>query len=530
MSTIDETLAIGLQTRRFACDRCHHQKLKCERESVFTSDGFSLPIGPCKRCRRIGTDCTTRANSGVTVASASTGQPLPVLQEQEVATEPGAVAGTEAEAEATERQDEDQDTVIHVPTTTTVPPTTGSTSSNTDFAFQDGFLDLTSYTFDLEFDPGRNASIQAAEMQIPHSFQDMNIPTPQGAASGEQGPGSGIHTSTASGALAASQSQPSSNLTPVSTHSRPISGNTTVDSDSEVPSHLNKFEQTLDSLARLHTYIFQEFRSLDPTSRAGDATSLSGSITASAQDTVTDKVVCASEKLLELLAGCGRSETTPQPVISTLPSDVPRRSSNSLSYSARLQNEELESLYVPSPHNHGTKTRNASVDPRQRKRPRHEPEETLQYPDLASPARLSLLVCYVSLLTMYRNILGRMLVDLTEGNNPLRASSSSTSFQANAKPTPRFTKPDVLNIRIRLEVLMHMLEQFDDAWAIALQRGQRNAGNRHSSGPELTILTLQSLLAHEGFECEKGDSFGVGSLIPLIKKIKWAVRAYTSAD
>jgi hypothetical protein len=44
------------QPRRFACDRCRHYKLRCERTAVSSRD--------CARCQKVGIPCTTSNKDG----------------------------------------------------------------------------------------------------------------------------------------------------------------------------------------------------------------------------------------------------------------------------------------------------------------------------------------------------------------------------------------------------------------------------------------------------------------------------------
>lgn len=50
MSDVQDTVT---QVKRYACDRCHGQKLRCPR-----LDNGGNPNGPCTRCQRAGQVCT----------------------------------------------------------------------------------------------------------------------------------------------------------------------------------------------------------------------------------------------------------------------------------------------------------------------------------------------------------------------------------------------------------------------------------------------------------------------------------------
>ena len=58
------------QARRFACDRCHSQKLRCPRPA----NGSDL-MEPCVRCRKAGTNCNVSA-------TLKTGRPSKALRLQ----------------------------------------------------------------------------------------------------------------------------------------------------------------------------------------------------------------------------------------------------------------------------------------------------------------------------------------------------------------------------------------------------------------------------------------------------------------
>jgi hypothetical protein len=69
------------QPRRFACDRCHRYKSKCERSVAVTADGMGFSLGSCKRCSKAQVPCQVTTNTTASEGSSSTIQ-APVNQKR----------------------------------------------------------------------------------------------------------------------------------------------------------------------------------------------------------------------------------------------------------------------------------------------------------------------------------------------------------------------------------------------------------------------------------------------------------------
>lgn len=78
-------LTFAFQARRFACDRCHRYKLKCERGPLTMTAGIATPLGPCKRCGKAGVECTsskaTTSNSSTHKESRTAGSSANITKE-----------------------------------------------------------------------------------------------------------------------------------------------------------------------------------------------------------------------------------------------------------------------------------------------------------------------------------------------------------------------------------------------------------------------------------------------------------------
>ncbi|KAH7057379.1 hypothetical protein B0J12DRAFT_412300 [Macrophomina phaseolina] len=59
----EDILSSGSQSRRFACDRCHRHKLRCEKTPVVVNGNVVVPLGACKRCLKAGVACETNVSN-----------------------------------------------------------------------------------------------------------------------------------------------------------------------------------------------------------------------------------------------------------------------------------------------------------------------------------------------------------------------------------------------------------------------------------------------------------------------------------
>ncbi|KAG6353640.1 hypothetical protein INS49_005348 [Diaporthe citri] len=57
MSADEENVFSMVQSRRFACDRCHRQKLRCERSPFVAKGNIIISFGACSRCVKAGVPC-----------------------------------------------------------------------------------------------------------------------------------------------------------------------------------------------------------------------------------------------------------------------------------------------------------------------------------------------------------------------------------------------------------------------------------------------------------------------------------------
>lgn len=72
----DDSSAFSVfQSRRFACNRCHRQKLRCDRSPIVAGGDVIISLGPCSRCVRAKVHCqtTTQPSLGPSTSAAATG-------------------------------------------------------------------------------------------------------------------------------------------------------------------------------------------------------------------------------------------------------------------------------------------------------------------------------------------------------------------------------------------------------------------------------------------------------------------------
>lgn len=148
------------------------------------------------------------------------------------------------------------------------------------------------------------------------------------------------------------------------------------------------------------------------------------------------------------------------------------------------------------------------------------------------PLAVSFLTCHVSLLSVYRTTFAQ-IQDVLAHSSGTRAAGGGRGGRAAARPDRQrlpmlLTSQHVLGIRIQMEVMTHMLERIEDAWAGALdedEEEEEEMGSATALGKRATVSLLQSMLVHEGFEAmDQGDRIGLGSVIQVLKSIRRLLR------
>ena len=82
-----------------------------------------------------------------------------------------------------------------------------------------------------------------------------------------------------------------------------------------------------------------------------------------------------------------------------------------------------------------------------------------------------------------------------------------------------------------MDLSLSSLEQKDDAWAAAFMRGWEFRAGKHREDITATRVLMQSMLVHEGFECEdEHDAFGLASLMRQVTNLKYVLRSHSAAQ
>lgn len=249
----------------------------------------------------------------------------------------------------------------------------------------------------------------------------------------------------------------------------------------------NSLMRTLNKLSELQTFIFKEFGHISKddlaTTFLSPEMSCHRSLGGHSQDkSLVEKVLSASECLIDILTSCGRNEVDSSSTSSPLRLPLGNINGTKRAQSDAFDDDELCRIDAPnsSPFGYSSRTadtmmthldflrkNNASSSKGQ---PLTLPNRTSTtrfdtpiYSGLLSPAKLTLLVCYVSLLGVYRSIISQAF-DIIRTPPPLsppsRARTPKSGLLHSFAPTPQphssqFSGPTILKFRMQLEMLTH---------------------------------------------------------------------------
>lgn len=465
--------AFAFQARRFACDRCHRYKLKCERGPLLISPGIATPLGPCKRCGKARVECTS-SNAATSTSSRRT-EPAAIEK----------IPGTAKTGIARNLPSSISSATEALNDLTALSPFARPLLNGMDSTPMDPSLYLDDFDFDM-------AAI--GEETIDHSTASSStnrgLPSPNksqsSASNRELGTAEHLQLSGGDeiGAVGPAMSDllgtpPTDSLlwpqeNPMSAAAEPV----------QQPGPVHPAVETLTRLSELQAFIFQEFGCIaEETLTKTFLTQGTGSCyamgSASPDSGLVGKVLHASHRLIDILTSCGRDEPDS-------PTTIPLRYRNdSLSGSKRThsrlhEDEEFSqsemsrsrSLKFSSPMGNTLTThldflRKTTTNPTNGrsppspKRTSSSGSTTPMYSGLLSPAKLTLLVCYVSLLGVYRSILTKAFAIL---QTPLPPSPSSHTLRfgtLHSPTTPQQPNPPhisttaIMGFRIQLEMLAH---------------------------------------------------------------------------
>ena len=469
-------LTFAFQARRFACDRCHRYKLKCERGPLIMTAGIATPLGPCKRCEKAGVECTS---SKATTSTLST--------HKERRTDDSSLNITK-DAHKQNSPKPASSLIGSLNDLGSFSPSGRSLINNVESTLTDPALFLDTLDFDLgaidgesedhfntqhagnlgllspdkSHSSGSTKELEAAERTRYSVSEDM-----------------GESESAFSDSLNIS---PTESLTRSNDHSLSVAAEPI-----RTSSPLNPLIETLNRLSELQNFIFKEFGCISKENLArtflSSGNQLCQGLRSSSQDTdLVGKMLYASERLIDILTSCGRNE----PDLPSAPSPLRSRSDDSSgskrTYSSLLDEEELfsadmsrsGSFRFSSPTAETLTThldflrRNGANAPNVRpplpqKSTNSARSDASIYSSLLSPAKLTLLVCYVSLLGVYRSILVHAFEILRTPPPPSPPSRSRTArcgpfHTSTATPhslSPQISSSAILGFRIQLEMLTH---------------------------------------------------------------------------
>ena len=468
-------LTFAYQARRFACDRCHRYKLKCERGPLIMTAGIATPLGPCSRCGKAGVECTS---SYATTSTSSTRKETNTAYSSTDITRNAHLRNSAESASWPTGSSKDVRSFSSFG---------WSLFDNLEPSLTDPDLFLDPFDFDLgalggeSGDPINTSSTANPGLLSPDksyiSGSSKELETAERSRYSVR-KDRGENESTFSDSV----NEPAESLARSNRYSLSAAAEPTRPS-----SPLNPLIDTLNKLSELQIFIFKEFgclpkENLARTFLSVEKKSCPGLGSASQEADAVAKVLYASERLIDILTSCGRNEANLPSPSSPLRSRTDNFSGSKRTYSNLLDEEELlhrdmsssVSFRSSSPTADNLTTQLDFLERHSANAPNRwsqsQPKSTSNarsdnaiYPGLISPAKLTLLVCYVSLLGVYRSILIQAFEILrtplplsppsrsrTPGRGPLHTSSitpQSLSLQISSSAILRF--------RIQLEMLAH---------------------------------------------------------------------------
>ncbi|KAL8727216.1 MAG: hypothetical protein Q9166_006180 [cf. Caloplaca sp. 2 TL-2023] len=435
------------------------------------TSGIATPLGPCKRCEKARVECTS------TNAATSTS-----AKRKDVNT-------TEAQPNPTKssaRQDSPNVTNSSLDTTDELgsfSPLGMPLFNNIESTLTDQSLFLDTFDFDLGTVGGE--SIDPFDLS---SSVNRGLPSPNKSQEGSSSKESKTAEHTQFGEsedVVGNGLAMSDLLNTPSTESPGWSGDHPPSTAAGTVDQLgmtNPLTETLNKLSDLQSFIFREFGSISEDTLATAFLSQAtlpchGPGSAPQDGNLVGKVLYASECLIDILTSCGRNEADLPSVTSRVRSRSSTLTGSKRTHSTLLDDDEIlhadmsssASFRLSSP---TANTRTTHLDllrktngpnewpPSLPKRTSSAESETPIYSGLLSPAKLTLLVCYVTLLSVYRSILSQAFDML---RTPLPPSPRSRAprlrsfhgLKATPPTNPAMSTATILGFRIQLEMLTH---------------------------------------------------------------------------
>ena len=334
-------LTFAFQARRFACDRCHRYKLKCERGPLMMTAGIATPLGPCKRCGKAGVECTsskaTTSNSSTHKESRTAGSSSNITKDAHKPNSPKPASSL----------------IGSLNDLGSFSPSGRSLIDNAESTLTDQALFLDTLDFDLSaidgegedhFDTPSAGNLGLLSPDKSHtsgSTKELEAAErPQYSVSEDMGENESAFSNSLN-------ILPAESLARSNDHPLPLAVEQTKKS-----SPLNPFLESFNRLSELHNFIFKEFGCISKEKLArtflSSGNELCQGLRNSPQDAdLVGKVLCASERLIDILTSCGRNE----PDLPLAPTPLRSRSAdlsgNKRTYSSLLDEEDFLHADLP---------------------------------------------------------------------------------------------------------------------------------------------------------------------------------------
>ncbi|KAI0854942.1 hypothetical protein F4860DRAFT_69716 [Xylaria cubensis] len=487
---------LAAQTRRFACDRCHKHKLRCERSPIFADGNLVLlPLGTCKRCEKAGAQCQTTTTTTTTTATAGN-----VINDRN---------STKRKTPPIEMRDQNR-----TPTPQPTPAPSGAENDLLSIFSQSPFnhslgeslmfnIDATAM-LDLEgFESDGNDFHTIMGAVTAPALPSMHSRNRHRSVARENR--SDVYEPSASPALSGAHKN---GVIAVTTSTlTPHSGSPYSDSDRD------ERKRVLE----LHTLVFDGLHHITESELAKSILSSDGTAPESLNEkalpiNIIGRVLTTSERILEfldLLCKKLSSESTTQ--LYETPSD---QRVGSVAMASRYEDPFLGQA------NSAFLCGQPYLFPNRLAEKRLDGEQPMLSPSTPSsqavcvPVLISFLTCYVGLLSAYRAIFAHIqtmlrMADPAPSAPPERSGPQSKRTSMSQAEGSTLNHEQILRIRIQVEVMTHMLDRIGQAWA-AFMNDQ--SGDESDIGPSYkaaAMLLLQSMFMHEGFDC-RGEGLKIG--------------------
>ncbi|KAL7941098.1 hypothetical protein V8C42DRAFT_335777 [Trichoderma barbatum] len=534
MSTLaTDQFISAARSRRLACNRCHRHKLRCERSPIVVNGSIAIPLGTCKRCQKAQVACQTTNGTYIASTSDSLTNTAAAANTENISPARTPAITNTTTAAATPNMPSHDDAMLDSPLFSGEDATTLLDLGNFDFGAGDfgqanghsvasvplsTSPSLSSHTWENYHDDSKHSSKMLSESYVDSAYFG---------------------------------STPRFNGSSVSSHTTASSGDSKMVLQQDP---LNPRDGFRLKLLELHSLLFSDLQCITDVELAealfsSEAASFSSRDRPGPDGSVVQRVLFASERLIELLSTAGDV-------------NLPQACQSSTSITAkgqppsfRHQKNSAHSSAAASPHNYRNNVNNGwALD--------HMPSATGSS-FVKLPVIISVLTCYVGLLSVYHAIFTHIhdaLSALEPTANDINSQRQQKQQQQQQQQQrnkgwlvphtaalgvlavselerPVLRHEDALRIRVQMEVMTHMLERVDDAWAASLvDEPQGNGEMRHLGeskgvfGRAATTSLLHNMLIHEGYEITDDDSImGLGNLMSILQSIRKLLRSRSFA-